>query len=68
MSKKKVYHITKTPEGWQGKLSGAKKASSVGKTKDEVIKRITAIARNAGNSVVKIHGIDKKVQQERKYN
>ena len=67
MAKRKTYHVTKTEDGWQGKLEGGKKASVKGKTKQEVMKKTIEIAKNQGNSSVKIHKQDGKIQEERTY-
>lgn len=67
MSKRSKYHITKTKEGWQGKLEGSTKASVTGATKDEVVKKTIEIAKNKENSSVIIHKQDGKIQEERTY-
>ncbi len=46
MSKRKTYHVTKTDDGWQGKLEGGKKASVKGETKAEVVKKTIDLAKN----------------------
>lgn len=67
MSSKKNYHITKTDKGWQGKAEGAQRASTTASTKSEAIKQMAQIARNNGNSSVKIHKSDGTFQEERTY-
>ncbi len=67
MAKRKTYHVTKTDNGWQGKIEGAKRASVTGKTKQEVVKKTIEIAKNQGNTSVKIHKQDGKIQEERTY-
>lgn len=67
MSKRKTYHITKTEDGWQGKLAGGQRASVKGETKVEVVKKTTDLAKSAGNTSVKIHKSDGKIQEERTY-
>lgn len=67
MAKRKTYHVTKTKTGWQGKAQGGKKASVVGSTKQEVMKKTIEIAKNQGNTSVKIHKGDGKFQEERTY-
>lgn len=67
MYKKTNYHVTKTEDGWQGKKEGAKKASITGKTKEEVRQKTINIAKNKGNSSVKIHKSDGTFQEERTY-
>lgn len=39
MTKRKTYHVTKTDDGWQGKLAGGKRGSVKGETKAEVVKK-----------------------------
>jgi len=67
MAKRKTYHVTKTEDGWQGKLEGGKKASVKGKTKEEVMRKTIEIAKNKGNSSVKIHKQNGQIQEERTY-
>jgi len=67
MGRRQVYHVTKTNEGWQGKLTSGKRASVVGKIKEDVVKKTIRIARNTGKCIVKIHSVDNKVQETRRY-
>ena len=67
MAKRKTYHVTKTDEGWEGKIEKGKRASVKGKTKKEVVKKTIEIAKKQGNSSVKIHKQDGKIQEERTY-
>jgi hypothetical protein len=67
MTKRKTYHVTKTDDGWQGKLEGGQRASVTGNTKEEVLKKTIEIAKNQENSSVKIHKSDGKIQEERTY-
>jgi len=67
MTKRKTYHVTKTDDGWQGKLEGGQRASVTGSTKEEVLKKTIEIAKNQENSSVKIHKSDGKIQEERTY-
>ncbi len=67
MSKRKTYHVTKTDNGWQGKAEGGKRASITGETKAEVTKKTIDLAKNQGNTSVKIHKTDGKIQEERTY-
>ncbi len=67
MTKRKTYHVTKTDDGWQGKLEGGQRASAKGNTKEEVLKKTIEIAKNQDNSSVKIHKSDGKFQEERTY-
>lgn len=65
--KRNKFHVTKTKSGWQGKKVGNEKASTTGSTKNEVVKKTIEIAENQGNSSVRIHKKDGKIQEERTY-
>jgi len=67
MTKRKNYHVTKTDSGWQGKAEGGQRASVTGPTKKEVQQKTIDIAKASGNSSVKIHKADGKIQEERTY-
>lgn len=68
MTDRKTYHVTKTDEGWQGKVEGGKKASTTGATKEEVVQKTIEIAKNYnGNSNVIIHKQNGEFQEERTY-
>lgn len=67
MTTRKTYHVTKTDDGWQGKLEGGKRASIKGETKEDVVKKTIEIAKNQENSSVIIHKTDGKIQEERTY-
>jgi hypothetical protein len=68
MTQRKTYHVTKTEEGWQGKVEGGQRASIAGNTKAEVMQKTIEIAKNHnGNSNVIIHKQDGKFQEERTY-
>lgn len=67
MTKRKIYHVTKTDDGWQGKLEGGQRASVKGETKAEVLKQTIELAKNQESSSVKIHKTDGKIQEERTY-
>jgi hypothetical protein len=67
MTKRKNYHVTKTNDGWQGKLEDSQRASVKGTTKEEVLKKTIEIAKKQDNSSVKIHKSDGKFQEERTY-
>ncbi len=67
MKKRKTYHVTKTDEGWQGKLEEGKRASVTGETKAEVLKKTIEIAKNQESSSVRVHKSDGKIQEERTY-
>ena len=65
---RKVYDVTKTNDGWKSTARGGERASVVGDTKDEVVKRAAEIARNQpGNAQVVIHKSDGTIQSERTY-
>ena len=64
---RKVYHITKTEDGWQGKAENGQRASVTGGTKEEVLQKTIEIAKNQGNTSVKIHKADGTFQEERTY-
>lgn len=64
---RKKYHITKTDNGWQGKLEKGQRASVVGNTKVEVQQKTIGLAKNNNNSQVFIHKADGKFQEERTY-
>lgn len=67
MSKRKTYHVTKTKDGWQGKAQNGERASAKGATKKEVVEKTIEIAKNSGNSSVKIHKGNGQFQEERTY-
>lgn len=68
MTQRKTYHVTKTENGWEGKVQGGQRASTTGNTKAEVMQRTIEIAKNHnGNSNVIIHKQDGKFQEERTY-
>lgn len=67
MNKRKIYHVTKTDDGWQGKLEGGKRASVKDETKSDVLKKTIELAKNKESSSVKIHKTDGKIQEERTY-
>jgi len=64
---RKIYHITKTDDGWQGKKEGAQRASVTGVTKEEVTKKTIELAKKQDVSSVIIHKQDGKIQEERTY-
>ena len=65
MNNRKTYHVTKTNDGWQGKLEGGQRASIIGGTKADVVKKTIELAKNQENSSVRIHKTDGKIQEER---
>jgi hypothetical protein len=67
MEKRTKYHITKTDEGWEGRIEGGKRASAKGRTKEEVKKKTIELAKKNGESSVIIHKENGKIQEERTY-
>ncbi|CAM1352172.1 DUF2188 domain-containing protein [Tenacibaculum ascidiaceicola] len=68
MAKRKTYHVTKNPDGtWKGKVQNGERASVVGDTKADVVKKTTDLAKNQQNTQVIIHKKDGKFQEERTY-
>ena len=64
---RKRYHITKTDEGWKGALENSIRASVIGNTKDEALRKTIELAKKQGNSQVIIHKANGKFQEERTY-
>jgi len=67
MADRKNYHVTKTNNGWQGKVENATRASVTGQTKTEVVQKTIEIAKNQGNTSIKIHKENGQIQEERTY-
>ncbi len=67
MAKRKTYHVSKTDDGWEGRIEKGKRASVKGKTKKEVVKKTIELAKKQGNSSVVIHRRDGKIQEERTF-
>ena len=66
--KRKVYHVTKSPEGeWKGRLVGAARASVSADTKAEAVARTTGLARESKPAQVVIHKETGGIQSERTY-
>ena len=63
----KKYHITKTPNGWQGKAEGGKRASKTAPTKKELVDQMRDMAQRQGDVSLIIHKGDGKFQEERTY-
>lgn len=60
---RKEHHVVPNPGGgWDGKRSGAQRASVHGGTKAEVERRTKEISRNQGTELI-IHGKDGKIQR-----
>jgi uncharacterized protein YdaT len=67
MTKRKTYHVTKTEDGWQGKVEKGTRASVTRDTKADAVKATIEIAKNQGDTSVVIHKSDGKIQEERTY-
>jgi len=66
-AKRRIYDVISSENGWQVKRRGAKRASSVHRTKDEAIAAAIEIARNQKPSQIVIHRRDGTIQEERTY-
>lgn len=64
---RKKYHVTKTENGWQGKLEKGQKASVSGTTKSKVLEKTIHLAKKNNNSQIFVHGVNGKFQEERTY-
>jgi len=68
MSTRKVYHVVPRPGGsWAGVGEGAKRASTAGENKAQVVERTIEIAKEQPLSQVVIHKQDGTIQEERTY-
>ncbi|QHL88468.1 DUF2188 domain-containing protein [Nibribacter ruber] len=67
MTERKIYHVNKTEEGWEGKLEDGQRASVTGTNKQEVVKKTIEIAKNHNTSSVIIHTQDGKIEEERTF-
>ncbi|AKQ45792.1 hypothetical protein TH63_09285 [Rufibacter radiotolerans] len=67
MADRKIYHVNKTEEGWEGKLEGGQRASVTGSTKEEVVSKTIDLAKNQEKSSVIIHTKDGKIEEERTF-
>lgn len=63
----KQYHVSPHPEGWQGKVEGAQRASVVARTKEEALQRTVELAKKHELGQVVIHGENGKIQSGRTY-
>ena len=67
---RKIYHVTKTENGWQGKLEKGQRASVVGSTKAEVVQKTIEIAKRLkkanmkNEEIVEITGISQEVLKD----
>ncbi|MDV6167903.1 DUF2188 domain-containing protein [Flavobacterium sp. DG1-102-2] len=67
MTQRTVYHVQPNPNGWEGMMEGALRASIVSKTKEEVLEKTIQLAQNREPSSVIIHKADGTIQEERSY-
>ena len=67
--KRKVYHVTydRKNDEWRGKAEGAERSSTTGDTKKEVVERVKDLAKDQGNSQIKIHLKSGLIQTEYTY-
>ena len=64
---RKIYDVTQSDNGWQGKARGNERATIVAPTKEQAIQRIAEIAKKNGNAQVVIRKSDGTIQNERTY-
>ena len=69
MAKRRSFHLTHDKEKGDWKLfeQGSKRTIRRFSTKDEGVKISSEIVRKSGNSQLKIHKVDGKIQEERTY-
>jgi hypothetical protein len=67
MAERKIYHVNKTDDGWEGKLEGGQRASVTGSTKTEVVSKTIELAKNQEKSSVIIHTKDGRIEEERTF-
>lgn len=68
MAERKRYYVNPREDGrWEVVQEGAKRASTVGDTKSDIVKRGAEIAQGAGNSQLIIRKKDGTFQSERTY-
>ncbi len=69
MAKRRSFHLTHDKEKGDWKLfeQGSKRTIRRFSTKDEGVKISSEIVRKTGNSQLKIHKVDGKIQEERTY-
>ena len=66
MAKGKRYHVTPTPEGWQVKAEGAKRAVAREERKDAAVRAGREAAKNQQGQLI-VHRQDGRIQEERTY-
>lgn len=64
---RRVYHVTKTEGGWQGKQEGSMSPVVRGETKRDVVTRTIEIAKQQPLSSVRIHRANGTIEEERTY-
>ena len=64
---RKIYHVTKKDDCWQGKLEGASRASVTAPTKEEAVEKTRELAKAAPLGQVKIHKENGVLQTEYTY-
>ncbi len=67
MTKRVVFHVVPSSEGWSVNREGASRASSNHQTKAEAVDRARGFAQSESLGQVKIHGTDGRIQEERTY-
>jgi len=69
MAKRRSFHLThdKKKGDWKLFEQGSKRTIRRFSTKDEGVKISSEIVRKSGNSQLKIHKVDGKIQEERTY-
>ena len=69
MAKRRSFHLThdKKKGDWKLLEQGSKRTIRRFSTKDEGVKISSEIVRKSGNSQLKIHKVDGKIQEERTY-
>ncbi len=69
MAKRRSFHLThdKKKGDWKLFEQGSKRTIRRFSTKDEGVKISSEIVRKTGNSQLKIHKVDGKIQEERTY-
>jgi hypothetical protein len=67
MAERKVYHVNKTEDGWEGKLEDGHRSSITGPDKDEVVKQTIELAKKSEPSSIIIHTQDGRIEEERTF-
>ncbi len=64
---RKVYHVTKKDDHWQGKRTGADRASVTASTKAEAVAKTKGLAKAAPLGQIRIHKENGQIQMEHTY-